>query len=221
MLILVIHRCLRGINRNPESFLCSSLANRPSVWYDGKKEYLPQGLVMSETIVVGAKKRGRQAIEVTPAELQEQINKLESNTPDGNHFPNRSALWSALEATEWAKTRRPRPLSGQVAMVLANKFKLTIKTPLGKRGGGSVPINTGSKTRRVISLDVLTPVKKVVPQKYQKLVNSMAKGSKKAAIKLVCLQCSNWQPNEVRHCPVTNCVTYPIRPFQGKPKEGE
>jgi hypothetical protein len=56
-----------------------------------------------------------------------------------------------------------------------------------------------------------------VPEGYQDLVAKARGGSLKAATALKCLDCSCWQPNEVRQCVVTSCPLYPHRP--DKPTE--
>jgi hypothetical protein len=160
--------------------------------------------------------RGRKKIDVNSTQLQDQIRELERAQPDGK-FPNRSALWSALEATEWAKSRNPRPLTGQVARVLAQHSGLTIATPVGQRGrqAGAPPIQ-GERKRRVISLDIVTDIKKRVPKEFHKVVDKAVGGSLKAVIKGVCLDCTNYQPAEVRNCELRGCIVWPFRPFKGK-----
>jgi len=43
-------------------------------------------------------------------------------------------------------------------------------------------------------------------------------GGRSNAIKAKCLDCSNWQREEITHCRVETCPLHPWRPFQ---KEGE
>lgn len=153
------------------------------------------------------KKVAKQAIQVDKIELQSVIEKLEKE----NTFQNRSALWSAVEETEFAKNCNPRPLTGQVAMLLAKKWNINISTPLGKRGftSGNVPKNTVKKKR--ISLKT---VAFKVPEQYEPVLNKLKNGSLKAAIKLKCLECSNWTPKEIRECPVVACPLYVVRPYR-------
>lgn len=49
---------------------------------------------------------------------------------------------------------------------------------------------------------------------YLPLVDKICGGSMKAAVKLMCLTCSNFQRNEVKECGATNCPLYAFRPFQ-------
>lgn len=52
--------------------------------------------------------------------------------------------------------------------------------------------------------------------KYKSLVDRAREGSLTAAIKLKCLDCSCWQPDEIRHCPCVECSLFPLRPYQKK-----
>ena len=40
-------------------------------------------------------------------------------------------------------------------------------------------------------------------------------GGRMNAIKAKCLDCSNWQREEITHCRVVTCPLHPWRPFQG------
>lgn len=159
--------------------------------------------------------RGRKPIEITSAELQEVIKNTEAAQPDGK-FPNRSALWNALEASEWAKSRTPRPLTAQVAMVLAQKANLEIQTPVGKRGRekGCGPILQGIRRVKSFPLEVIDAQKKRFNPQYERLVDSAAKGSRKAAIKLMCLDCTCEQKKEIALCTIKRCPLFNFRPYK-------
>ncbi len=162
-------------------------------------------------------KRGRKAIEVNPTELQTQISQLEAAQADGGKFPNRSALWVALEATEWAKSRNPRPLTAQVAMLIAKANNLTVATPVGKRGRekGQAPVNAGKRKPKQLNTVWLDAMKKEMPE-YTKLAEKAAKGSLKAVIKLNCLNCCCLQKKEVSLCVITGCPLWGVRPYKHK-----
>lgn len=161
--------------------------------------------------------RGRKAIEVTSAELQVQINELETAQPDGK-FPNRSALWSALESSEWAKARNPRPLTAQVAMILAKNANLTMQTPVGKRGRepGQGPVNVGPRKSKTANPDHAKALYAEVPEQYHSVVKKALNGSLKAVIKLNCLGCVCYQKKEVALCPITRCSNWGVRPYKHK-----
>ncbi len=45
------------------------------------------------------------------------------------------------------------------------------------------------------------------------------KGSPRAVIKQNCLECCDWQREEVRHCVVLGCCLWAYRPFQDDPPD--
>jgi len=58
-----------------------------------------------------------------------------------------------------------------------------------------------------------------IPQIYQSSYKTAMKGrSLRAAINSKCLDCTNWQRTEVKHCPIPTCSLYPYRPYQDKLK---
>lgn len=50
-----------------------------------------------------------------------------------------------------------------------------------------------------------------VPDHYQDMLERARKGSRKAAIRLMCLQCVSWSPAEVKACTVPDCPLFPFR----------
>lgn len=172
------------------------------------------------------KTRGRKPIEVTAEQLQEQIITLEKAQPDGK-YPNRSALWLALEATEWAKGRSPRPLTAQVAMNIAKSGNLTFVTPVGKCGRekGQGPVNVGPRKPRKVNNEYLNSMLASFPEDYHKVVKKAAGGSLKAVIKLKCLDCCGCEKGaanthsakkEVSLCVATDCANWGFRPYKHK-----
>jgi hypothetical protein len=161
-------------------------------------------------------KRGRKPIAVSSMELQDVLNELERAQPDGQ-FPNRSALWAALEQTNWAKTRSPRPLTGQVAMIIAKQNNLILETPLGKRGRekGCGPVgNPGARRRKVMPNDARIALTLVTPKALHGKVNRAANGSLKAAVALKCLDCSGGSKKEVALCAIKECSLWSFRPYK-------
>lgn len=159
-----------------------------------------------------AKKPGRKAIQIDALALQNTIREVETS----NTIGNRSQLWAAVEATEWAKTRSPRPLTAQVAMNLAKKFNLNIATPLGKKGRekGSGPIPGAGRKKKTLPPDVVVALNKIVPAEFHKIVEKAAGGSMKAAVKLKCLDCTGYQMKEVRECELKDCSLWSFRPYK-------
>lgn len=160
--------------------------------------------------------RGRKPIVINKAEFQQVVSQLESE----QKFENRTQLWAAVELTSWAKAQQPRPLTGQVAMLKAKELDITIQTPVGKRGRekGCGPIPGGGRKRKEIpekSMEkILGGMPKKDKEKYSKTIERYKNGSLKAAVKLKCLDCSNWQPGEVAQCQVEDCFLYSHRPYK-------
>ena len=176
---------------------------------------------MSDVIVVGgepkvAKKRGRPAKAITSDEMGEAIFVLENEQPEGK-FASRSALWAAVAESDFG---RKWGLSPQMAMVYFNKLNeenpdcicpSTVPAEKGLRKGHKIARK--GKGKRAKHRDV-SAIRASVPEQYQKLVEKVEKGSRNAAIKLRCLDCSNWQKKEITLCTVKECGLYPFRPYQ-------
>ena len=159
--------------------------------------------------------RGRKPIVVNREELQMAIRALESM----NTFTNRSQLWDAVEKSQWA-LGQPKPLSGQMAMLKAKEFNLEIKTPIGKRGRekGCGPIPGGGRRKRRFNEESIVALKNGIPAeervKREKTINKAATGSLKAAVKLKCLDCTNWTPGEIATCQIQECSLWNYRPYK-------
>lgn len=56
-----------------------------------------------------------------------------------------------------------------------------------------------------------------IPENYRKGYKKAVKGgSKRAAIKAFCLECSMWQEDEITGCKAVACPLYSVRPFVKK-----
>lgn len=161
----------------------------------------------------------RTKLEISKADFQKVVTDLEASQT----FENPSVLWKAVEASDWGKNLKPRALTAAVAYVRAKELGIVYKTPAGKRGiqggpiGGGVPRVRVPRAKKMKAFaDTFASLRKSTPKRYLPLVDKAEKGSKNACIKLKCLECSNWQSTEVKHCVITGCPMYPIRPFQGK-----
>lgn len=62
----------------------------------------------------------------------------------------------------------------------------------------------------------LAYLRKNTPARFHNIVDQIAKGSRAAAVKLNCIECSGWMTAEVRKCEITACPMYLFRPYQGK-----
>ena len=167
----------------------------------------------------------RTKLEINKHEFQKVVTDLEN----AQTFANPSSLWQAVEASEWAKALQQRPLTAAVAYARAKELGIVYKTQPGKRGNPGGPIGGGVPSVRVprskkmkAFAETFAQMRKDTPERFLPLVDKAQKTcSMKICIKLKCLECAAWQPSEVKHCVVTNCPLYPIRPFQGKGKEDQ
>lgn len=162
--------------------------------------------------------KGKKPIQVDKVELSQLLNDLEIK----NVYKNRSELWKAVEDSDFAKQCVPRPLTAQVAMMLANKFGIEPRTPKGKKGRspgeGMPPGTVPGNQKKELSEEVLKALQDIIPnekkQAYSSLMEKVKKRSLKSLIRLKCLDCSNHQRNEVKYCPVDNCPLHCVRPYQ-------
>lgn len=162
--------------------------------------------------------KGRKPTIIDKNDLQSTIDKIESE----NTYPNLSALWKAVEETDWAKGCHPRPLKAASIYQKVKELGITYKTKAGARGvqpgenrfAGKV----GKRSSKVFNNTIYTSLKALVPAKMQqsleKTLRKAATGNMKSAIRLKCMDCSGWNREEVRECLVTDCSLHSIRPFK-------
>jgi len=166
-------------------------------------------------------------LEVDRDELQKIVTDLESRQT----FPNPSALWKAVEETDWAKAYQPRPVTSSVAYKQAKDLGIQYKTRPAKRGLGNLTeeqkaaMQAARKNRKPRSekmkafAGTFTELRKEVPERFLPLVDQAAKGSLRAAMKLICLGCTAYQPVEIKLCEITACPMFPHRPYQSSVQE--
>ena len=114
-------------------------------------------------------------------------------------------------------------------------WNIPIKTVAGKKGGDGSHLHAGRAMRgpRVSRADKLKSnpeVQKGIKQlraeinsipearRFLPIVDAMVKGSMSKAVKLKCIECSNYQTSEVRDCVILSCPLFPFRPYQKKVK---
>jgi hypothetical protein len=159
----------------------------------------------------------RTKLEISKVDFQNVVNELESK----QEFSNPSLLWKAVEQSEWAQKLQPRPLTASVAYMRAKELGINYKAKPGKRGSALIggaprgPRVPGKKKMKLFA-ESFALMRKTTPERFLPLVDKAEKGSKKACVKLKCLECSGWQSSEVRKCVITHCPLFPIRPYQGK-----
>ena len=164
--------------------------------------------------------RGRKPLVLDKAEFQKVVSDLEGS----RSFNTQGELWEAVCATEWAKTREPRPLTSQVAYMRAKEMGIVVNTQRAKAFGGKRNGFGGGSHRRSFASKVVpesvAKVRRRFPLTLAKTVDKMEQGSLKAAIKLNCMECSGFDKSEVKNCGIVGCPLYSFRPYKNVKKEG-
>lgn len=134
-------------------------------------------------------------LEIDRDELQKVVTDLESRQT----FPHPSALWKAVEETDWAKAYQPRPVTSSVAYERAKELGIQYKTRPAKKGLGNLTeeqraaMQAARKNRKPRSekmkafASTFAEMRKQVPERFLPLVVQAEKGSLRAAMKLTCL----------------------------------
>lgn len=131
----------------------------------------------------------------------------------------------------------PATINAQLVYLRVNELGIDLATPKGKRGRSAGFRPTGVKVSRSAKIASNEQAKKSLdairkdlnrgmlrnPKEkpgavYLPLVDKMEQGSLRAAIKMMCLQCTNFQKEEIKHCECVGCALYHIRPYQNNEK---
>jgi hypothetical protein len=161
--------------------------------------------------------------------MQTQVDALEATQT----FPSWEALWRAFAQTPWAKGQG---FSARGLEAKARRLGVVVNTPKGighRFGGGAAEPGpqpdhldeeapgSSSESEKCGAVRKLAPqrlslplLRRVVPVRHHRLVDRVEAGSLRAAIDLKCLDCSDYQIAEVRHCTVTACPLHGVRPYQ-------
>ena len=164
---------------------------------------------------------GRKTIEINLDMLRETIQAVEASGPLGNL----SALYT--QVSELLISRGEVNANPQLVMLRINKLGIPVKTQKGKRGrqpGHVVDLGTiPSRGRRKMSDPNYNALLasgpsggkgQVSKQSYKSLLGKARTGSLKAVIRLKCLECADYQREEIRLCGCLSCPLYSIRPFK-------
>lgn len=164
------------------------------------------------------------AIPINRHKFQKCLEQAEQNGP----LENRTLLWQKITEL-YNLDEDKKQLTTSIAYLRFKQFKLTCKTPVGKKGRvGGVPFGARTKKKtpkseKFAQSKTLQEHFKILrnrtPEKYQHLVDKIKKGSRTASQKLHCLECSDYQSKEVAECTVIACPSYAFRPYQ-KSDEG-
>lgn len=164
----------------------------------------------------------KKSLKVNRQKFQKCLEQAEQDGP----LENRSALWQKIVELYNVDNQDEKKLTIGIAYLRFKEFYLTCKTPIGKRGspkGGAQKRNRIPKGEKFSQNQKLkehfATLRKRTPEKYQHLVDKIQKGSRSAAQKLHCLECSDYQSKEVSECPVVACPSFAFRPYQKRIKE--
>jgi hypothetical protein len=165
---------------------------------------------------------GRKTIEINLDLLKESIEVVEAAGP----LANLSALYQQVSDLMVAKGETK--VNPQLVRLRIDSLAIPVKTQKGRRGRqpgqkldlGSVP--TGN--RRLMQREVYDGLLRNGPTgdkgqisnlRYKKVLDRAARGSIKARLIAKCMECSNFQQEEIRHCGCKDtCPIYEIRPFR-------
>ena len=165
---------------------------------------------------------GRKTIEINLDLLKESISLVEANGP----LANLSALYQ--QVSDVMVSKGEAHVNPQLVMLRINKLNIPVKTQKGKRGRqpgqkldlGTVPTRNGRLMQDEIYQALLANgpggCKGQISQlRFRKVLNKAKKGSLKARLVLKCMECADYQQEEIRHCGCAKtCPLYEIRPFK-------
>lgn len=180
----------------------------------------------------------RTAVKVDRVKLVSAINEVEKNGP----CLTRSRLYDRV-TREYNSSVSDFSLeiTPSIVMLRIKEFNLTVKTPIGQRGrqsgvkmtdehkallaaGRQNRVKGGRKAKFEKNPEIkaaLVDLKEKTPESYVSLVEKIAAGSMRAAVRLNCLQCSNYQRIEIKECNCTGCPMFAFRPYQNSVDEAE
>lgn len=138
-----------------------------------------------------------------------------------NPCTNRSDLFQKV--SDVYNKRTDQSCSWATLANIALKNDLEMKTPKGKKGQG---LRRGKRTTKAEKfqknpaiVEAIEKMQQSIPRSLQKrylpVIEKVREGSRTAAVKLKCLDCSGWQPKEVRNCLCHDCPLWAFRPYQG------
>ncbi len=140
-------------------------------------------------------------------------------------FPSRDAMFSkAIQSykEEFGGLNADR-LTNILVYQRVKQWNIPLKTAAGKKGrvaGVKVECKQRegipSSNKGIVALlgQIKTDAPPEMRGRLNDLVTRMQKGSLKAAIKLNCLSCANFQREEVKHCECFECPMHSLRPYK-------
>jgi len=173
-------------------------------------------------------KKGRgPGVEVDIPLLKTCITESEKDGP----LSNRTELYH-LVAEKYNAKKPDATITHSIVYLRIDANEIDIKTPKGKRGGDGSQLRgsriPGVRRSRADKFNASPEAKKSferleksTPTRFLPLVDAIKRGSRSAAVKLHCIECSGYSTAEVRNCACPQCPLYLFRPYQGKPEPEE
>lgn len=167
---------------------------------------------------------GRRKKEVNRNWLIECIRKAEENGPIESGVV---ALYQEV-AELYNAGNVPEPITHSVVGLRIKDWKLPHQTTLGKRGNnnlGNIRSGTRSSTAEKFSensaiVEHFATLRERTPKEFHNLIDQSENGSRTAAVKLNCLECSGFVRKEVRLCQCEgSCSLWAFRPYQSNNDE--
>lgn len=164
--------------------------------------------------------------------LARAIERAEEDGP----LRNLSELWKAASQiyNELVGDKDLKPISPSVVYLRAGEWKLPYVTKAGKKGrqgpmseeykaamaaaraaGGGRKSKAEKFAADPAKVAWIKRLRETVPSRFQPLVDQVEGGSRSAAVKLHCLECSAFVTSEVRQCVCNQCPLFGFRPYQG------
>jgi hypothetical protein len=161
----------------------------------------------------------RRTIPIDKTKLCGIIQELENTQT----FLNRSSLFQSVVST-YNKDNSDSLLTVPVLYLRLKEWGTPLKTPKGKKGRqkGEIINPVGRITRNEkfsqngTTKTALAKMLKVLPERFLPVGKKVIRGSLTAAVRLKCLDCSDYETTEVRKCECYECSLWAFRPYQGK-----
>lgn len=170
---------------------------------------------------------------VDQVKLKTAIRLSEKDGPLGNL----NELWK-LVAEKYNAMSPPQPISFSVVGLRISQWKLETKTKAGRRGRApgeklsdeqKAAMQAGRRGGRRSKFDAdpniqesFALIRQTVPERWTTHVQKLTEqGSMKSAVALKCLDCSCFQPVEIKLCATQGCPLWAFRPYQTKDTDQE
>lgn len=169
----------------------------------------------------------RVAIEVDRDLLVKCIEEVEAKGPLGTQ----KEVWEK-SATLYNGRTDKQEIAYSTVSLRAKEWKISIKTPSARGRKKGTPMTEAHKEAMLagrgkrrskedkfkestVAQQALADLRRATPERFLPVLDKVEAGSRAAALKLHCLECSNFQTSEVRKCEITKCAIWLFRPYQG------